>query len=71
MELPQPFMTKANEPHVIPRFQYVRLYRTRQGPCGGESRLLQRPETFPAWENPNMLAKYYVSTKGVELSQRG
>jgi hypothetical protein len=35
---------------------------------GGESRLLQRPETFPAWENPNMLAKYYVSTKGVELA---
>ena len=31
---------------------------------------LRRPETFPAWENPNMLAKYYVSTKGVELSQR-
>ena len=29
---------------------------------------LERPETFPAWENPNMLAKYYVSTKGVELS---
>ena len=23
---------------------------------------LKRPETFPAWENPNMLAKYYVST---------
>ena len=30
---------------------------------------LKRPETFPAWENPNMLAKYYVATKGVELSQ--
>lgn len=29
---------------------------------------LDRPETFPAWENPNMLAKYYVSTGGVELS---
>ena len=29
---------------------------------------LRHPETFPAWENPNMLAKYYVSTKGVELS---
>jgi len=27
---------------------------------------LKRPGTFPAWENPNMLAKYYVSTKGVE-----
>ena len=32
---------------------------------------MRRPETFPAWENPNMLAKYYVSTKGVELSQEG
>lgn len=31
---------------------------------------LKNPETFPSWENPNMLAKYYVSTKGVELSQR-
>ena len=29
---------------------------------------LRRPESFPAWENPNMLAKYYVSTKGVELA---
>ena len=29
---------------------------------------MKRPETFPAWENPNMLAKYYVSTKGVELA---
>lgn len=29
---------------------------------------LERPDTFPAWENPNMLAKYYVSTQGVELS---
>ena len=24
---------------------------------------------MPAWEKPNMLAKYYVSTKGVELAQ--
>ena len=32
---------------------------------------LERPKTFPAWENPNMLAKYYVSTKGVELSLAG
>ena len=31
---------------------------------------LEHPETFPAWENPNMLAKYYVSTQGVELSQK-
>jgi predicted dehydrogenase len=29
---------------------------------------LRHPDTFPAWENPNMLAKYYVSTKGVELA---
>ena len=32
---------------------------------------MKRPETFPAWENPNMLAKYYVSTKGVEMSHGG
>jgi predicted dehydrogenase len=30
----------------------------------------RHPETFPAWENPNMLAKYYVCTKGVELSRQ-
>ena len=30
---------------------------------------LRRPETYPAWENPNMLAKYYVTTKGVEMSR--
>jgi len=29
---------------------------------------LKKPDLFPAWENPNMLAKYYVSTKGTELS---
>jgi hypothetical protein len=29
---------------------------------------MKHPETFPAWENPNMLAKYYVTTKGVELA---
>jgi predicted dehydrogenase len=30
---------------------------------------LRRPETFPAWENPNMMAKYYVSTMGVARSR--
>jgi len=29
---------------------------------------LRHPETFPAWENPKMLAKYHVSTTGVEMS---
>lgn len=29
---------------------------------------LQNPQSLPAWEKPNMLAKYYVSTKGVELA---
>jgi predicted dehydrogenase len=29
---------------------------------------LKSPAAFPAWENPNMLAKYCVSTRGVELS---
>ena len=30
---------------------------------------LQSPKSMPAWERPNMLAKYYVTTKGVELGQ--
>jgi len=30
---------------------------------------MRSPKSMPAWERPNMLAKYYVSTKGVELSQ--
>jgi hypothetical protein len=28
---------------------------------------LRSPGSMPAWERPNMLAKYYVSTKGVEF----
>lgn len=29
------------------------------------------PERFPAWENPNMLVKYFITTRGTELSRRG
>lgn len=29
---------------------------------------LESPAALPAWEKPNMLAKYYVCTKGVELA---
>lgn len=29
---------------------------------------LDNPKLLPAWEKPNMLAKYYVSTKGVEMA---
>ena len=28
------------------------------------------PKSMPAWERPNMLAKYFISTKGVELGQK-
>lgn len=31
---------------------------------------LRSPKSIPAWERPNMLAKYYVSTKGVEMSRK-
>jgi hypothetical protein len=30
---------------------------------------LKSPETLPAWEKPNMLVKYFISTRGVELSR--
>ena len=32
---------------------------------------LRDRRTLPAWERPNMLAKYYVTTKGTELSRDG
>lgn len=31
---------------------------------------LKDPGALPAWEKPNMLAKYYVCTKGVDLSRQ-
>ena len=31
---------------------------------------LKDPKTIPAWERSNMLAKYYVTTRGVALSRR-
>ena len=31
---------------------------------------LSAPRTLPAWEKANMLAKYFVTTRGVELSRR-
>jgi hypothetical protein len=31
---------------------------------------LKDPRSVPAWETPNMLAKYYVTTKGLELSRQ-
>ncbi|MBM3335757.1 oxidoreductase, partial [Candidatus Sumerlaeota bacterium] len=31
---------------------------------------VRNPKTLPAWEKPNMLSKYYVTTKGVELARQ-
>jgi predicted dehydrogenase len=31
---------------------------------------LKSPKSLPAWEKPNMLAKYWVTTKGAELSKQ-
>ena len=30
---------------------------------------MKSPNSLPVWERPNMLAKYYVSTMGVEKAQ--
>jgi predicted dehydrogenase len=30
---------------------------------------LERPETFPEWKEPNMLAKYATTTRGVQLAR--
>lgn len=31
---------------------------------------LEAPASVPAWERPNMLTKYFITTRGTELSQR-
>jgi hypothetical protein len=31
---------------------------------------LKNPDSLPAWEKPNMLAKYYTTTQGVKLSRQ-
>jgi predicted dehydrogenase len=38
---------------------------------GNFLKYLRDRRTLPAWERPNMLAKYYVTTKGTELSRAG
>ncbi|HLJ17523.1 MAG TPA: putative oxidoreductase C-terminal domain-containing protein [Bryobacteraceae bacterium] len=30
---------------------------------------LRHPDSLPAWENPNMIAKYYITTRAVELAR--
>ena len=31
---------------------------------------VRNPRSLPAWEKPNMLAKYFITTKGVELARQ-
>jgi predicted dehydrogenase len=31
---------------------------------------VRHPKSLPAWEKPNMLAKYYVTTQGIELARK-
>jgi predicted dehydrogenase len=33
-------------------------------------KFVKNPKSIPSWGKPNMLAKYYVTTKGVELSRK-
>ena len=33
-------------------------------------RFLHGEDTLPSWERPNMLAKYGITTRGVELSRK-
>jgi hypothetical protein len=30
---------------------------------------MKSPDSLPAWERPNMLAKYFVTTRGAQMSQ--
>ena len=37
---------------------------------GSLLKYLRQRSTLPAWERPNMVAKYYVTTTGTELSRK-
>lgn len=32
---------------------------------------VRNPKTLPTWEKPNMIAKYYITTRAVELARQG
>jgi hypothetical protein len=53
---------------VIP----ANLYVGHEDHFGQVTRLffeyLQAPATLPAWEQSNMLVKYFISTRGVEIA---
>jgi hypothetical protein len=34
-------------------------------------RYFYTPRAMPAWERPNALARYYITTKAVEMARRG
>jgi predicted dehydrogenase len=47
--------------------QFLGYIRQRSG---GVAAAAASPNTVPAWEKPNMLAKYFVTTKGIELARK-
>ena len=36
---------------------------------GGTGKDVKAPATLPAWEQSNMLVKYFISTRGVEIAR--
>ncbi|MCU1262985.1 MAG: putative oxidoreductase, partial [Bryobacterales bacterium] len=64
------FEQSANEAHIVIPERYRVGHEAHFAQVTNKFfEYLKAPGTMPAWEKPNMLVKYFISTRGVELSQ--
>ena len=62
--------TKGNEAHIVIPAKYHIGHEAHFAQVTNRFfEFVRDPTKLPAWEKAHMLAKYYVSTKGVEVSQ--
>ena len=56
---------------VIPDVYRVGHERTSARSPNNSCAMLRKQDVLPAWERPNMVAKYWTTTGGVELAKQG
>ena len=63
---------RPNEIHVVIPDRFRTTHEEHFGEVARRFfAFLKNPKSLPAWEKSNMLAKYWVTTKGAELSKQG
>jgi hypothetical protein len=62
--------TAGEEVHIVIPDRYRLGHEAHFGQVVEEFlKYLKSPKSMPAWERPNMLAKYFVTTTGVQMSR--